>query len=40
LVAYSGDIYFGLWYSVFVLAACVIIGALGLRETKDVDIAA
>jgi hypothetical protein len=40
LVAYSGDIYFGLWYSVIVLAVCVIVGALGLRETKDVDIAA
>ncbi|MDQ0073410.1 MFS family permease [Variovorax boronicumulans] len=40
LVAFSGDIYFGLWYSVIVLAICVAVGALGLRETKDVDIAA
>jgi MFS family permease len=40
LVAYSGDIYFGLWYSVIVLAVCVVVGALGLRETKDIDISA
>lgn len=40
LVAYSGDIYHGLWYAVVVLVVCVFIGALMLRETKDVDIAA
>lgn len=39
LVAYSGDIYYGLWYAVVVLVVCVFIGALMLRETKDVDIA-
>jgi len=38
LVAYSGDIYFGLWYAVAVLAFSLLIGALLLRETKDVQI--
>ena len=38
LVAYSGDIYFGLWYTVIVSVMTLVIGTLFLRETKDVDI--
>jgi len=40
LVAFSGDIYFGLWYTVIVALMTVVIGTLFLRETKDVDITA
>ena len=39
IVAFTGDIYAGLWYPVVVAAMTVVIGALFLRETKDVDIA-
>jgi MFS family permease len=38
LVAFSGDIYYGLWYTVIVAVMTLIIGTLFLRETKDVDI--
>jgi MFS family permease len=38
MVAYKGDIYYGLWFPVVIALATVIIGALFLRETKDVDI--
>ena len=38
LVAYKGDIYYGLWYPIVVAAATVVIGALFVPETKDVDI--
>jgi len=38
LVAFSGDIYFGLWYTVIVAVMTVVIGTFFLRETKDVDI--
>lgn len=34
LVAYTGDIYYGLWYPIVVALATVVIGALFLRETK------
>jgi hypothetical protein len=37
-VAAYGDIYVGLWYPVVVAAITVVIGAIFLRETKDVDI--
>ncbi len=40
LVAFSGDIYYGLWYTVIVATMTLIIGTLFLRETKDVDISA
>jgi hypothetical protein len=40
LVALSGDIYFGLWYTVVISVMTLIIGTLFLRETKDVDITA
>ena len=38
LVAWSGDIYFGLWYPIGVAVMTLVIGTLFLRETKDVDI--
>lgn len=38
LVAFKGDIYYGLWYPIIIALATVVIGALFVRETKDVDI--
>ncbi|MEO7497083.1 MAG: MFS transporter [Massilia sp.] len=38
LVAYKGDIYYGLWYPIIVAAITVVIGALFVKETKDNDI--
>ncbi len=38
LVAWSGDIYYGLWYPIIVALMTLVIGAIFLRETKDVDI--
>ncbi|HVO49361.1 MAG TPA: MFS transporter [Thermoanaerobaculia bacterium] len=37
-VAESGSIYQGLWYPIIVAAMTVVVGALFLRETKDVKI--
>ncbi|HEX7578671.1 MAG TPA: MFS transporter [Thermoanaerobaculia bacterium] len=36
MVAAAGDIYYGLWYPIIVSLSTVVIGALFLRETKDV----
>ena len=38
IVALTGNIYSGLWYPVIVALVTVIVGALFLPETKDVDI--
>jgi MFS family permease len=38
MVAASGDIYYGLWYPIIVALMTVVIGALFLRDNKDVDI--
>lgn len=38
LVAFKGDIYYGLWYPIIIAAATFIIGALFIKETKDNDI--
>jgi MFS family permease len=38
LVAYKGDIYYGLWYPIIVALATFVIGMLFVKETKDVDI--
>jgi len=38
IVAATGNIYNGLWYPIVVAIMTVVIGALFLRETKDVDI--
>lgn len=38
MVAYQGDIYYGLWFPVVVSLATFVIGAIFIKETKDVDI--
>ena len=38
VVAYTGNIYNGLWYPIVVAVMSLVIGMLFLRETKDVDI--
>ncbi|RZT43070.1 MFS transporter [Cupriavidus agavae] len=38
LVAQNGNIYYGLWYPIVIAAITFVIGALFVRETKDVDI--
>src|SRR5437899_384618 len=38
VVAYTGDIYYGLWYPIIVSVTTCIVGFLFLRETKDTDI--
>jgi hypothetical protein len=40
IVASTGDIYSGLWYPIVIAVATFLIGALFVRETKDVDIMA
>lgn len=38
MVAYQGDIYYGLWFPVIVSLVTAAIGFVVIRETKDVDI--
>jgi MFS family permease len=38
LVAWSGNIYYGLWFPILVAALNAVVAALFLHETKDVDI--
>ena len=38
LVAWSGDIYYGLWYPIIFAVMTLVIGSLFLRETKDKEI--
>ncbi|PFH07964.1 putative MFS family arabinose efflux permease [Collimonas sp. PA-H2] len=38
LVAFKGDIYYGLWYPIVIAAATFVIGMLFIKETKDYDI--
>ena len=38
ITASTGDIYSGLWYPVIFAAITVVVGALFIPETKDVDI--
>ena len=38
MVAASGDIYFGLWYPIVVALMTLVIGAVALKEMKDVKI--
>jgi len=38
LVAWKGDIYYGLWYTIIVSLMTLVIGTLFLRETNGVDI--
>jgi MFS family permease len=38
LVAYKGDIYYGLWYPIVVALVTLVVGALFITESKDNDI--
>ncbi|NBW24819.1 MAG: MFS transporter [Betaproteobacteria bacterium] len=38
IVAQTGNMYNGLWYPIIVAAITVVVGAVFIRETKDVDI--
>jgi MFS family permease len=38
LVAFKGDIYYGLWYPIIIALITLVIGALFVGETKDNDI--
>ncbi|QDZ27637.1 MFS transporter [Noviherbaspirillum sp. UKPF54] len=38
LVAYKGDIYYGLWYPIVIAVITFVIGSLFIKETKDRDI--
>ncbi|MES3020394.1 MAG: MFS transporter [Pseudomonadota bacterium] len=38
LVAFKGDIYYGLWYPIIIALITVVIGTLFVKETKDNDI--
>jgi predicted MFS family arabinose efflux permease len=38
LVAYKGDIYYGLWYPIIIALMTFVIGMLFIKETKDNDI--
>ena len=38
LVAFKGDIYYGLWYPIIIALITVVVGTLFVKETKDNDI--
>jgi hypothetical protein len=38
LVAWKGDIYYGLWYPIIIALMTFVVGLLFVRETKDTDI--
>lgn len=38
LVAFKGDIYYGLWYPIIIALATFVIGMIFVKETKDNDI--
>jgi hypothetical protein len=38
MVAATGNIYYGLWYPVVVALVTVVVGALFVRDRKDVDL--
>jgi len=38
MVAQNGNMYYGLWYPIVISAICLVIGALFIKETKDVNI--
>ncbi|WP_425485842.1 MFS transporter [Gemmatirosa kalamazoonensis] len=40
IVAATGDMYSGLWYPIVIAAVTFVVGALFVRETKDVDLRA
>ena len=38
MVAYQGDIYYGLWFPVVIALVTVVVGILCVKETKNIDI--
>ena len=38
MVAFTGNIYYGLWYPIVVAMACAVIGAIFLRDTKGTEL--
>jgi MFS family permease len=38
MVAFTGDIYYGLWYPIVVAILCAIIGAIFLRDTRGTEL--
>jgi MFS family permease len=38
LVAWKGDIYYGLWYPIIIALVTFVVGLLFIKETKDTDI--
>ncbi len=38
MVAFTGNIYYGLWYPIVVAILCAIIGAIFLRDTRDIEL--
>jgi MFS family permease len=38
MVAYAGNIYYGLWYPIIVAVACAVIGFFFLRDTKGTEL--
>ncbi len=38
LVAFKGDIYYGLWYPIIIALITFVIGMIFVKETKDIDI--
>jgi hypothetical protein len=38
LVAFKGDIYYGLWYPIIIAMMTFVVGLLFVKETKDIDI--
>ncbi len=38
MVAQNGNMYYGLWYPIVIAAICLVVGAIFIKETKDVDI--
>jgi MFS family permease len=38
MVAQNGNMFYGLWYPIVIAGICLVVGALFITETKDVDI--
>jgi MFS family permease len=38
MVAQNGNMFYGLWYPIVIAGICLVVGALFIKETKDVDI--
>ena len=38
MVAFAGNIYYGLWYPIVVAMVCAVIGVIFLRDTKGTEL--